>query len=386
MKMFVRVEPETKTFESFEDYTMEDLKFLDDYENRKENFLKYTVLDFPKWKRLEFSEFKKVPIEKYDGEFFDGDASVLVKSVEGLKDRRFADLLSKEFNGIHPKFTLMASTFFNTGFSALISKSGKIKATYDLDKNNVIIENSAVKLEANTDATIIRSIHGHGTMSVSASKFILEPGSKLKIFNVMIAPKTPLSTSSTVYFLDDDSELEVYDVIFGGQKTAIDQTVNLNGRGAKATLKAVYLSRGKERIDLRYALNHFAPGTYGRIFANGVLMDEAYSVFRGNIEIKKEASNSDSEEKSFVLNLSKKSRADSIPGLFVDNSTVTAKHGASVGNIDEDKLYYLMSRGLDERSAIKLIVSGFFNPFIEKISQDNVELKGEIEDALSIRI
>ncbi len=65
---------------------------------------------------------------------------------------------------------------------------------------------------------------------------------------------------------------------------------------------------------------------------------------------------------------------------------MVAKHGASVGNIDENKLYYLMSRGLDERSAIKLIISGIFEPFIDEIPPDNSELKGEIEDAISIRI
>lgn len=384
MDMFVRMEPKVQTFIVDDDYTIDDLdpnrkKFVED------TIGEYSKKDFPKWKRVELTDFKKIPIEKYKGKFIDDNSNVQ-PSEEAIKDDKLRSFLLEKFDGADPKFTLMASAFFNTGFFSTVRDNAKIDARYDLSENKAIVENSGLLLEDGSSAVIVRENAGTGTLLNSVSRFLLKSGSKLKIFNIFITPKTDLVIGSNLYDLEDNSTLEIYDIIFGGQKTVIDQTVNLNGNGSRVTLKLVYLGRGKERLDLKYVLNHFGRDTYGRIETNGILADESYSVFRGNIDIKKEAYEANSEEKSSVLNLSPKARADSIPSLFVDNSSVTAKHGASVGNIDEDKLYYLMSRGLDERSAIKLIISGIFEPFIDGIPSENSKLKGKIEDAISIRI
>ncbi|WP_232060126.1 SufD family Fe-S cluster assembly protein [Athalassotoga saccharophila] len=378
--MFTRVEPKRQSFTA-KDYGWEDIP------NKDESFYDllsdYLSYDFPVWKRLEFSEFKKYPIKKYSGNFVKNGKSILTQDAikTGLKD-----FITGKFNGVDPKFVMMALIFFNSGIFSKIDKNEKIDLEYNLKDNNTIIENSGLILEENSSVVMVRSYRGEGEFLNSASKFLLKTGSRLKIFNVIISPKTDLVVSSSLYNLEESANLEVYDVIFGGQKTAIDHTANLNGDFSKATFKTVYFARGKERIDLRTSLNHFGRSTYGRIETNGSISDEGYSVVRGNIEIKHTAIGSDSEERSNTVSLSKKARADSIPSLYVDNNDVIAKHGASVGNIDEDKLYYLMSRGLDERSAIRLIVSGIFEPVINEIPLDNSNLKEEIEDAISVRI
>lgn len=382
--MFTRMEPQIQTFNVVDDYTIDDL----DYNRKKfaeDTVREYSKKDFPKWKRIGLTDFKKLPIEKYKGKFMEGNSSFRL-SEEAVKDERLRSFLLGRFDGADPKFTLMALSFFNTGFFSNVKDDSKVKARYDLNENKVVVENSGILLENGSSAVIIRENIGTGRFFNSSSRFLLKSGSKLKIFNIFITPKTDLAVESNLYDLEDNAVVEIYDIIFGGQKTVLDQNVNLRGKGSKATLKSVYFGRGKERLDLKYSLNHFERDTYGRIESKGILADEAYSVFRGNIDIKKEAFEANSEEKSSVLNLSPKARADSIPSLFVDNSSVTAKHGASVGNIDEDKLYYLMSRGLDERSAVKLIVTGIFGPFLDDIPSENSELKGEIEDAISIRI
>ncbi|MCL5032852.1 MAG: SufD family Fe-S cluster assembly protein [Thermotogae bacterium] len=380
--MFARVEPKRENFKISDDYKLEDI--IENKESLKELFFEYSQYDFPKWKRLEFSDFKKMPVKKYIGNFVkEGNVSL---SRDVLNVRKYREFLLEKFNGVDPKFTLMALTFFNSGIFGDIDGNSKITLQYDMDKNKSIVENSGLILQPDSFVILIREYRSAGKFLNSASKLSLRRDSKLKIFNIFFNSRTDLVISSNLYNLEENAQIEIYDVIFGGQKTAINHDANLNGENSKATFKSVYFGRGKERLDLRYAINHFGEKTYGRIESNGVLNDESYSVVRGNIDIKKTAYNADSEEKSTVTNLSPKARADSIPSLFVDNSNVVAKHGASVGNIDENKLYYLMSRGLDERSAIKLIISGIFEPFIDEIPPDNSELKGEIEDAISIRI
>ncbi len=381
MVMFTRVEPKRQSFTVKEDYG------LDDIPNKDESFYDlisdYASYGFPVWKRLELSEFKKYPIKRYSGNFV--KKRDILFTQDALKTE-LRDFITKRFDGVDPKFVMMALIFFNSGIFKKIDKKEKIDLEYDLKNNGTVIENSGLILEENSSAIMVRSYKGEGNFLNSASKFLLKAGSKLKIFNVIISPKTDLVLSSSLYNLEENANLEVYDVIFGGQKTAIDHTANLNGDFSKVTFKTVYFARGKERIDLRNSINHFGRSTYGRIETKGSLGDEGYSVVRGNIEIKNTAAGADSEERSNTISLSNKARSDSIPSLYVDNNDVIAKHGASVGNIDEDKLYYLMSRGLDERSAIRLIVSGIFEPVINEIPPDNANLKEEIENAISVRI
>ncbi len=380
--MFVRIEPKRQGFKVSDDYNFEDL--TENKELFKELFLEYSQYDFPKWKRLEFSDFKKIPVQKYVGNFIkEGNVSL---SKKALNSPIFKEFLLEKFKGVDPKFTLMALIFFNSGIFGNIDENSKITLKYDMNSNQSVLENSGLALQNNSSGTLVREYGSGGKFLNSASKFSLKHDSKLRVFNVFLNSRTGLVISSNLYTLEENAEIEVYDVIFGGQKTAIDHDANLIGRNSKATFKSVYFGRGKERLDLKYAINHFGEKTFGKIESNGVLGDESYSVVRGNIDIKNTAYNANSEEKSTVINLSSRARADSIPSLFVDNNNVVAKHGASVGNIDENKLYYLMSRGLDERSAIELIVSGIFQPFIDEIPQDNSELKDEIENAISIRI
>lgn len=376
--MFSRVEPKRQEINVEEDYGLEDIP-----NGRKVDLIsEYLSYNFPKWKRLEFSEFKKFPIKRYVGNFAKSELTLSENAIKG----EYGDFLLGKFNGVDPKFVLMALIFFNAGIFKRIEKDEKVNLEYDLNQNRVVIENSGLILKENASAILIREYKGEGEFLNSASKFLIKSGSTLKIFNVIISPKTDLVISSNLYDLEENANLEVYNVIFGGEKTAIDHTANLNGNSSKAIFRTVYFARGKERLDLRCALNHYGASTYGRIEANGVLEDEAYSVVRGNIDIKSIAQNADSEERSNTIILSPKARADAIPSLYVDNKDVIARHGASIGNIDEDKLYYLMSRGLDERSAMKLVISGIFAPLIDKIPPDNSYLKEEIENAISIRI
>ncbi len=383
--MMTRVEPKVQSFETDRDYTPKDLEGFGNDEFRRQAALKYIKEGFPKFKRLQFSEFIPSKIDPYVGEFVDGDAGILEKTENVIGDPRFEEILGMEFGGVNPKFSLMTSAFFNTGFSVEALKGkNDVRVRYNLSKNPNTVENSVVVVRTGAEATVVREVVGKGKMRVSTTKYLFEEGARARIFNVLIAPGTELSVDSNLYVLKKDASVELYDIVLGSGKTAVDHDFRLTGEGSSAIVNTVHFETGGERADLRYALKHLAPKTYGRINGNGVLTDEAYAVFRGIIDIRREAYEADSEEKSYTLNLSSKSRADSIPSLFVDNNTVKAKHASSVGNIDEDKLYYMMSRGLDKKMALRLAIESMFRPVIDKIELKT--LKEDVEDALSSRI
>ncbi|OGF67593.1 MAG: hypothetical protein A2Y62_17985 [Candidatus Fischerbacteria bacterium RBG_13_37_8] len=122
-------------------------------------------------------------------------------------------------------------------------------------------------------------------------------------------------------------------------------------------------------------LYHYAPATKGEIIMRGVLKDEAHSVFNGMATIQKYAQNSDSYLSDHVLLLSPDARSDSIPSLEIEANQVKASHSASVGQIDEDMIYYLASRGFEDVMAKKLIVEGFLEPLTSQIALSDLHDK-----------
>ena len=377
------VEYVTPTFYTPFDYTLKDALNLGNVEWRRPFIEKYMDTGFPKWKRLNLSEFFVKPLKPYKGEPFSG--SVLYKkSVKSFNDDTFNDMMNRDFNGSHLKFTLMSKAFFNTGFFVEISGEGEFLAKYDLNENPTTVENSLVVVKKGAKATIVREVKGNGKLNVGTTLFLIEKGAKLEFFNILMAPSTPLMVDSNLYILKENADVEVYDIILGGEKVASHHRFELTERGAKSRLTSAYFENGKERADLQYELIHEAPKTYGKIIGNGVINDESYMVFRGLTNIKREAFDANAEESGYTLVLSPNARADAIPSLRVRNHSVSAKHSASTGSLDDDKLYYMMSRGLSKRMAMQLIVEGMFNPIIDIIPVDDV--KRDVKDELSSKI
>ena len=101
-----------------------------------------------------------------------------------------------------------------------------------------------------------------------------------------------------------------------------------------------------------------------------MLTGKSRSVFRGLIKISEEAQLTDSYLTNNNILLSDEARADSVPTLEINANDVKASHGATVGNLDKDEIFYLMSRGLTKSSAEKLIINGFFAPVLKSIDSE----------------
>lgn len=107
--------------------------------------------------------------------------------------------------------------------------------------------------------------------------------------------------------------------------------------------------------------------TLGHIFQRGVILNRSTLVFNGIGKIIKGAQGSDAQQESRVLMLSRRARGDANPLLLIDENDVTAGHAASVGRVDEDQMYYLMSRGISEQVARKLVIRGFMGEVLAKM-------------------
>ncbi|MBF0715341.1 Fe-S cluster assembly protein SufD [Gemelliphila palaticanis] len=154
-----------------------------------------------------------------------------------------------------------------------------------------------------------------------------------------------------------------------------DNTTNLLGDGSEGNLKIVTLGTDKQKVYFNSELVNQGLNTNGDILQHGVLLDESHIVFNGVGFIVKGASGSNAYQSSRLLTLSDKAKSDANPMLLIDENDVAAGHGASLGKIDEEQIYYLKSRGLSQKEASRLLVHGFLSPVIEKLSVKKVQEK-----------
>jgi len=165
-------------------------------------------------------------------------------------------------------------------------------------------------------------------------------------------------------------------------KTYLDSI--LTGNGSFSQLNGVYFVSGKQHIDLDTLTHHIGLSTGGDLLLKGALKGRARAVFQGMIKIDPSGQQTNSYLKNENLLLSEHARADSIPSLQIDANDVRASHGATVGRIDEDYIFYLQSRGIPRDTAIRMIVEGFFSGVFDRMEQERV--RNKLAAAVSAKI
>lgn len=159
---------------------------------------------------------------------------------------------------------------------------------------------------------------------------------------------------------------------FGGKvhRSRSESIFLKEGSGAEDV--EVVFGNNNQKFDLVSDLSHVGQNTKGRILSNSVLEDKSQSVFKGMIRIGKEAKNSSAYLAGHAILLSENARSDAIPGLEILTNDVKATHSASVSQIDDEQIFYMMSRGLSESEAKKFIVLGFLEPAISRIVSEGL--------------
>jgi Fe-S cluster assembly protein SufD len=157
-------------------------------------------------------------------------------------------------------------------------------------------------------------------------------------------------------------------------------TTNLNGDGSQATINVGVLASGKQHIGYATAVTNYGRKTVGHINQRGVITDKAHLVFNGIGHIVHGGRGSDAQQENRVLMLSEHARGDANPILLIDENDVTAGHAASVSRVDERQMYYLMSRGLSETVAKRLVIRGFLEAGLGDIQ--DAELKQELFETI----
>lgn len=149
-------------------------------------------------------------------------------------------------------------------------------------------------------------------------------------------------------------------------------TVELVASGARALILGIISGQGKDVINLQTETRHVAGNTHAETMIHGVNQDESMTEVRGMIRIDKKADQVTDFLTEKILLLSDKARATAIPSLEIKAHEVRASHAATVAKLDEEQIYYLMSRGLSRQEAEELMVQGFLQTVVNKIDDDKI--------------
>ena len=181
-----------------------------------------------------------------------------------------------------------------------------------------------------------------------------------------------------------DASVKLFNVTLGGRFSKNRVEASLVGQGAEAELKAIYFASGEQFFDFHTLQDHQVGNTRSDLLFKGALQDTARTVYAGLIKIEKHAARSDAYQANRNLVLSDKAMATSIPMLEIDNNDVRCTHGATVGPVDPDHLFYLRSRGIPEPTAKRMLIQGFFGAVLDRIPFEHA--RNLVEAELESRI
>jgi Fe-S cluster assembly protein SufD len=233
-----------------------------------------------------------------------------------------------------------------------------------------------IVLEPTSQVTFIESVasgaaHGRGFAS-DVTELIVRDGATLRCIHLQEWGPEVQSISTQRAILGRDATINWLTVTLGARLSRANIQAFLNGPGARAEMLGIFFGDGGQHFDHHTMQVHNAPNASSDLLFKGTLNDRARSVFSGLIQVAPGAQKTDAYQLNRNLLLSDKARADSIPNLEIQANDVRCTHGASVGPVDPDHLFYLMARGLTRAAATKLIVDGFFEPVVARIPLEDL--------------
>jgi len=210
---------------------------------------------------------------------------------------------------------------------------------------------------------------------------VLRPGSKLNYISVQNWSRQFVSLQVNSTVAEERSSAVNLSLNFGGRYSRLESVSRLAGAGSRSDMLAVSIGGADQEFDQRTLQDHLQPNTTSDLLYKNALSNNARTVFSGLIKVERGAHRTDAYQKVRNLLLSDEAEANSMPGLEILADDVRCTHGATSGQVEPEELFYLQSRGIPELKAKGLIVNGFLNEVVDRLS--NEEIKAYLHDQIA---
>lgn len=207
----------------------------------------------------------------------------------------------------------------------------------------------------------------------SVTEIVCKPGASVRYASVHHLSKETTDLTWRRALLDNDAKVEWIIGEMNVGDTVSDTHSILRGTGSSSEAKVICVGTGDQKLNITTRAVHFGKKSQSDMLTRAVMRDEATAIINGITKIEKGATDANGEQTERVLMLSPRARGDANPMLLIDEDEVKAGHAASVGQVNQEHVYYLMSRGISKEDAMKLIIYGFLAPIVTQIPIERLE-------------
>ena len=326
--------------------------------------------------------------------------------LEGARVSRLADSLTSDGEMVErhlgryarfedDAFTALNTAFVDDGAVLSVEREASVRKPIHLvylstgDGPPVVSHpRNLVVAGRNSESTIVEtylSLSPGRDLTNTVTEIVLDEGARIDHYRLLIDAAGAFHVGTTRVHQSKDSSFNSSSISRGAALARHDLMVTLDAPGTYCSLNGLYVTSGKEHIDNFINIDHAKPNTTSRLYYKGILDGSSKAVFGGTVLVRKDAQKADAQQSDKNLLLSDDAEVDSKPSLLIYADDVKCGHGATAGHIDQDTLFYMMSRGLDRKTASALLVRGFASEIIEQVRLEPLRefLDGSFLDVLT---
>ena len=334
-------------------------------------------ISHPKLKELKSKGFVAMPI-----------AEAVAKHSDKVMKHLFSKYSSDN------KLLSMNAAYFEDGIFIYVPEDMDIRGTVELkcgsevdDKTQtgtgVCLDRILVVADKNSKVTILQNTiidAENDLLRIEAVEVFPNAGSKILYANVQSLSGSVHNFSFKGSDVKRDASMIWVDSFFGGKLSFSEVMTDLKENGAHTDNLGLFYGTKKQRFGIFIKNIHSMPNTVSDMLTKGVLDGHARSIYNGTVRIAEHAHGSNGYQRQDVLLLSSAAGADAKPNLEIDNNDVRCTHGVSIGQVDKEKMFYLMSRGLNEQDAKLKIVEGFYETMLRRVTENSI--RQQIQDTI----
>jgi Fe-S cluster assembly protein SufD len=316
------------------------------------------------------------------------DSRVVVMDLaEAARDAQLGPRVRAHFGRVvvpgSDKFTALHYAFFNSGVLVYVPRGAAIESVlhvvHEVSQPGLgAFVHTLVLLEDEAELSLMddqsSTARDGSPVASGVVEMVLGQNAHLRYVNLQRWAPNDWAFSWQRARLANDANLRILNAALGGRLIRDTVHVMLDGRGSQADLLGVVAITGHQHVDLQTLQEHSGDATRSDLFIHNALRERSSSTFTGLIRINTTAHQTESsqEQKNFLL--STQANANSDPKLeILNNDVIRCTHGAAVGPVDADLIFYLQSRGLSRDTAERLVLEGFFQSVLEKLAQPDLQ-------------
>ncbi|MBO0910716.1 MAG: Fe-S cluster assembly protein SufD [Acidobacteria bacterium] len=295
--------------------------------------------------------------------------------------------LGRYLNTRRDAFCALNTAFVDDGAYIHIGKGGVLESPVYLlfvstasGQPAMTHSRSLIVVENEAQATVVEEYVSLGEQPAfcnTATELVVGENAVVSHYMIEREHRQTFNVSTLRAQLGRSANVLSHSLLLGGGLVRNNVHPVLAGEGAECLINGLFIGNGRQHLDNYMLVEHSSPHCASRQFYNGILDDQAHGVFHGRIIVHKDAQKTDAKQTNRNLLLSDGARIDTKPQLEIYADDVKCTHGATIGQIEENALFYLRSRGIDERSARRLLLLAFANECLERMARsaarDHVE-------------